>query len=73
VKAFDVLVAFKDHHCVFWSIERPATPASNSELRRWFNNKAVIINGSACAMDDEFEEITSVVLFPNGKRKCTLW
>jgi hypothetical protein len=46
--------------------------ASNSELKRWLQNKAVIINGNATSWNDELSfPLTSVVLFP--KKPITLW
>lgn len=84
----------------FHSVEKPHILASNSEIRRWFNNKAVLINGEQAKWDDdmeqyEFEEIIldcklegdklvckksiksfmceSLVLFPKGERRTTLW
>lgn len=57
--------------CNFQSIEKPQQ-ATNSEIRRWFQNKAVVINGAAVAFDLEIDEIFSLVLFPKSKRKITL-
>lgn len=74
--AFEILKEFERMCLGFWSIERtkPPTPASNSEMKRWFKNKAVIINGKAVTdIHEEIEELHSLVLFPNGRRKCTLW
>lgn len=46
--------------------------ASGSELRRWFNNKAVIVDGVAVPWDHEMQfPVQSFVLFP--KHKVTLW
>lgn len=44
--------------------------ASNSELRRWCNQGALIINGERIVSHDELMDfpIISVVLFPKGKR-----
>ena len=51
--------------CGFMSRERPGK-ASNSELMRWINNKAVIMNGKAVSPNEEVpEQIESYVLFPN--------
>ena len=73
--AWEILKEFERVCCGFWSIERtkPPTPASNSEMKRWFKNKAIIINGRAVDMNEEIEELHSFVMFPNGRRKCTLW
>lgn len=40
---------------------------SNSELKRWCQNKAVIINGESVAWDEKIDfPIFSVVLFPKN-------
>lgn len=48
--------------------------ASNSERRRWLQNKAVIINGERPNWDDEIEfPITQLVFFPKSStNKCTM-
>ena len=56
--------------CFFMSRERTGR-ASNSELKRWINNKAVIINGKPALLNDELPVIESFVLFP--KRPVTLF
>lgn len=64
---------------------RPAIPmamngnkpiiASNGDLRRWLENKAVIINGKKPGPKDENEfPIDNVVFFPKSpERKTTIW
>ena len=45
---------------------------SNSELKRWCHNKAVIVDGKAVKWDEELpEDIKSFVLFP--KKPVTLF
>ena len=48
--------------------------ASNSELKRWLQNRAVQINGEPVAWDEPIDFIVnSVVLFPNNmERRTTL-
>lgn len=59
--------------CHFPSREGRKT-ASNSELKRWCHNQAVIFNGESVTWDEEIDfPIISLVLFPNGKNKTTLW
>ena len=54
--------------CHFMSRERSGR-ATNSELKRWFQNKAVEINGERPKFDDEVDfPITQMVLFPNRNR-----
>ena len=56
----------------FFSIEREAV-ATNSELRRWFKQGAVEVNGVKVKADTPWPvPVTSLVLFPNGNRKTTL-
>ena len=52
--------------------DMPVT-ASNSERRRWLQNKSVIINGEKPNWDDEIEfPITQLVFFPKSQQKrCT--
>jgi hypothetical protein len=46
--------------------------ASNSELKRWLQNKAVLIDGKAANWNDELSfPVKSMVLFP--KKPITLW
>jgi len=48
-------------------------PASNSELKRWCQNKAVIVDGKAVAWDEVVVfPIPSFVLFPKRGR-ITMW
>jgi hypothetical protein len=55
------------------SIERPCTIPTNSEIRRWLKQSAVIINGKRPKPSDEIEfPITELVYFPKGKRKTTV-
>jgi hypothetical protein len=43
-------------------------PVSNSELKRWCQNKALIINGESVAWDEKVDfPIISVVLFPKNR------
>lgn len=52
--------------------ESKCWPASNSEIRRWLLNKAVIINGQHLAWDQEIEfPVTSLVFFPRSEKKRT--
>jgi len=55
------------------SIEKECEPASNSEVRRWLRNKAVLINGARPGPEDEIQfPITQLVFFPKAKRKTTV-
>ena len=48
-------------------------PASNSEVRRWLSNGAVEINGNRPKAEDIIAfPVTSLIFFPNGKKRCTL-
>jgi len=71
--AWDILMSFNKLVGGFHSIERSPAKASKSEMRRWFRNKAVIMNGKAVSSDDEIESLESLVLFPKGRRRTTLW
>lgn len=47
---------------------------SNSELRRWLNNRSVIINNTKPMPDEEINlPIASLIFFPKGSRKTTMW
>lgn len=56
------------------SRERPGQPLSNSEIRRWIQNGSIEVNGvTPRAIEAEIEyPVSSLVLFPGGKRECTL-
>jgi hypothetical protein len=61
------------HHCHFQTIERGMGEASGSEFRRWCRDRAIFINGTAAGWDDQWDEITSLILFPrSARRKTTL-
>ena len=54
------------------SIERPCTIPTNSEIKRWLKNSAVVINGEKPKPNDEIVfPINELVFFPKGKRKTT--
>ncbi len=54
--------------CHFMSRERSGR-ASNSELKRWLQNRAVEVNGTRPRFNDEVQfPITSMVLFPKRGR-----
>ena len=59
--------------CHFQTREgRKVGEASVSELKRWCNNNAVILNNERVKWDQEIQyPITSLVLFP--KNPVTLW
>ncbi len=62
--------------CCFQSNEGSrAGPASNSEIRRWFQQKCIEINGQAVAFDDPWPPyIVTLIMFPkNPKKRCTLF
>jgi len=62
--------------CVFQSTEgKKSGPASNSELKRWFQASCVEINFELAKWDDPMPPfIKSFVLFPkNKKKRCTLF
>lgn len=55
------------------SVERPSSVATNSEKKRWLLQRSVIINGITPKPEDEIElPLTSLVFFPNGKRRTTM-
>lgn len=56
------------------SVEAPCQQASNSEVRRWCRDKAVLLNGRRVAADEDVTfPVTQLVLFPKGARRCTLF
>lgn len=57
-----------------FSAEKPCTPVSNTELRRWLANGSVLINHEKCTWDEEMDfNVHSLVFFPKSlKRKTTL-
>lgn len=58
-----------------FSIEKHCQEATNSEIRRWFKNKAIMINGHTLDWDDDVSfPVTNLVFFPkSSKRKTTLF
>lgn len=69
--AFDWLWELNFICCGFWSTERPKQKASNSELKRWFDKGAVIINGKRMKWDEKVSVIESLVLFPKSESRRT--
>lgn len=49
--------------------------ASNGQIRRWLQDKAVVINGLRPSPTDEVTfPVTQVVFFPNSdERRTTIW
>ncbi len=56
------------------SAEKPCTPASNSEVKRWIKDGSVTINGERWAPDELAPDLRwSIVFFPkSAKRRTTL-
>lgn len=67
--------AYEVIHCIGvipMSIERPCTPASNGEIRRWLMNKAVLINGEFPGPTTTVTyPVTQLVFFPKSKKRKT--
>lgn len=58
-----------------FSVEKACQEATNSEIRRWFKNKAIRINQSFPNWDDGVTfPIVDLVFFPKSKgRKTTIY
>lgn len=58
-----------------FSIEKACQEATNSEVRRWFKNKAIRINQEFPNWDDDIKfPVTDLVFFPKSqKRRTTLF
>lgn len=55
------------------SVEDPCTTPSKSEIRRWLDQKAVLINGKRPSHKEEVHfPIVELVFFPKGSRKTTV-
>lgn len=55
------------------SVERPSTDSSNAEIRRWLDQKAVIINGVRPTSKQEIEfPIEQLIFFPKSNRRTTV-
>ena len=58
--------------CHFWQPER-ARRASNSDLKRWLENGAVLFNGELVAWDEAIDfRVWSLVLWPKSPRRTTI-
>lgn len=75
ITAYQVIMGLHKACGKFTSIERAPEKASGSEIRRWFSNKAIEINGLTYAANDPWPPVLkSIVLFPNSvKRRTTLY
>lgn len=62
-------------HMVPFSTEKPCTRATNSEIRRWLDGGAVVINGERTkSWRDEMQfPCTQLVFFPKAKRRTTIY
>ncbi len=71
-KAFDYLKSLPKQFLPK-SVIKGIREVSNAELKRWLNDKAVIINGETPAANDSISfPVEELVFFPAGKRKTTL-
>lgn len=54
-----------------WSVEKPSSRASNSEMRRWIMNGSVEINGVADRDPKEVIDypVLSIILHPQSKKR----
>jgi hypothetical protein len=56
------------------SAEKPCTIPTNGELRRWLRDGAVHLNGKPLSIDDDVDEVQSLVFFPKSpKRRTTVF
>jgi 23S rRNA-/tRNA-specific pseudouridylate synthase len=69
--AFDWLWELNLVCCGFFSTERPKQKVTNSELRRWLDKGAVIINGKPCKPVQTIDKLETLVLFPNSDKRRT--
>lgn len=52
--------------------DRPWSPPSNGELRRWIADGSVVINGERWAADEEMPPLVwSLVFFPKSEKSRT--
>ena len=70
MKALDYIHGFKPYS------REKLGEASRSEIRRWFDQGAIQVNGERSEWNEKVEDWTngvfSLVLFPNGKRVTLL-
>jgi hypothetical protein len=70
--AIDYLLRISKACGGFFSIEKSCAKATNSEIRRWFKNKAVIISGRTPSWDEEvIFPVGELILFPQSKTRRT--
>jgi hypothetical protein len=51
----------------------PCKPVSKSEIKRWLQNKTVIINGRRPNWDEQIQfPIDELVFFPNARTRTTM-
>lgn len=63
-----------NHPALPMSAERPCTRPSKSEVKRWCKSKSVLLNDVAVEGEEWlFCDVVSLVFFPKGKRKTTVW
>jgi len=66
ITALEVLTELHKTCCFQTREGKKVGKASNSELRRWIKNGAVIVNGKKAIFGDPIQyPITSFLLFPN--------
>jgi hypothetical protein len=62
----------KEFHLPFSTENSIKGEPSNSEIHRWLENKAVIINNESPKPEDIIKfPITSLIFFPGGTRRTT--
>lgn len=71
--ALQFLISLKPHLPMTMNGNKPEEP-SNSEIRRWLQQNAVIINGKKPQPGDDIEfPIYSLIFFPKSqKSRCTM-
>lgn len=74
MKAYELMMCFHEV-CRFQTKEGSKVGvASNKEVRRWLDNKAIEINGEKFKAEDDLpSEIISIVMFPKSLFRCTLF
>lgn len=73
MRAFDLLRTLKALGCCP-CFDDKGRPTSNSQLLRWLQQGAVHINGARADEATVYDEINSLVFFPNNpKKRITVW
>ena len=73
MRLIEYLIWLKIFNAIPYSTERPCRRPTRSELKRWCQKGAVVVNGERLGHQDVVPfPVASLVFFPRGRRRTTV-